>query len=366
MNIINARTPFSIVIDEVNQIETKIELFLWNYPNLIPSLPTYTFSSIVPSIYNRKAIYNISNEIKEFINPIAPNYVPDYGLDNYEMWCNVSVKRYKKLGGGSFTLLDTTDYIAVNGYNSEAQGINYLEVLDGEYILSEPLNLTNVPLSFYGIKLPFIDILIDQNAGYTYLVRYFNTDFDTTSQLTLNQISPNVQMFRIYLYDFGYPTDKKYKVTITRQSESSQPFIIYTKEINLLCETKYRPMQLSFIGKLGGWEHIYCLKANEQALESRNLDFNTNQSFDNFNPAKGQKQVFNKNGNRSIKINTGFIEEENNILVEQLFMSEKVLLDGLPVILKAKNEIFKTSLKDKNINYSFDFDYNYNIINDVV
>jgi hypothetical protein len=72
------------------------------------------------------------------------------------------------------------------------------------------------------------------------------------------------------------------------------------------------------------------------------------------------------NGKKSIKVNTGFVEETTNTLVEQLYLSETVTLDGLPVLLKGKATVLKQAIKEKNINYTFEFDYNFNLINDFI
>ena len=344
MNIIHARSPYSIVIDEPNQIETKVKLEIWN--NRTPVVG-YTFSSKVVSNTNRKAIYNINNEIREFLNPIIPNYTVDYSDENFGNWCRIQVTTYSKILNGEFIELNALEFIGVDGYNAYQDGANYLIQDVPYYVMAEPF-IFNMPIG--ATVMPYIDVLFD---GGTYFISYENSAFD------LQIANSGVQMRRIPL---TVGLDNNYYFTI--QDEVGDT--IYQRYINLICEAKYTPMLLSFIGKKGGWENIWCFKAKEDSLDSKNLDFNTNIGFQNFNPNLGIKQVFNKNGSRNIKVNTGFIEEENNALIEQLFMSERIVLDSLPVILKSKNLTFKNHLKDRNINYSFDFDYNFNIINDVV
>jgi hypothetical protein len=40
---INARSPYIITINEALQIETKIEIFLWNGTGSVPTAPLLTF-----------------------------------------------------------------------------------------------------------------------------------------------------------------------------------------------------------------------------------------------------------------------------------------------------------------------------------
>ena len=52
--------------------------------------------------------------------------------------------------------------------------------------------------------------------------------------------------------------------------------------------------------------------------------------------------------------------------IQDLLLSETILLNGLPVELKTQSANLKTSLNDKNINYELDFEYSYNLINNVI
>ena len=42
INLIFARSPYQVIIDEANQVKTKVELKLWNKGDTPPANPTYT------------------------------------------------------------------------------------------------------------------------------------------------------------------------------------------------------------------------------------------------------------------------------------------------------------------------------------
>lgn len=65
-------------------------------------------------------------------------------------------------------------------------------------------------------------------------------------------------------------------------------------------------------------------------------------------------------------MNTGWIEEIHNETIQELMLSETILLDNKPVTIKTKSNQLKTDLNDKNINYAIDFDYAYNLLNYVL
>jgi len=73
---------------------------------------------------------------------------------------------------------------------------------------------------------------------------------------------------------------------------------------------------------------------------------------------QGQKQRFNFQGKQKIKCNTGWVDENYSELIQDLLLSQVVLLDNKPAIVKSQSFDIKTNLKDKNINYEIEFEYN--------
>jgi hypothetical protein len=83
-----------------------------------------------------------------------------------------------------------------------------------------------------------------------------------------------------------------------------------------------------------------------------------------------QKVQYNKNGYKSITVNTGFVNESFNLLLEEMMLSEKMylIIDDVvePVNLNTSSVEFKTSVNDKTINYTLDFDFAYDQLNNIV
>lgn len=362
MKVIKARSPFSAVINVAGQIETKVELYLWNKPDTIPAVPNYTFSSKIVSVENPIGVYNLANEIQEFLTAIMPT---TNGTINQQesraMWCNVQVKTYYKTGV-DFVLNQTLNYVAVNAYRNYQDGLQNTNTVTAAvpYFLCNEVSIEqNLPIGTYdaNYKYPFIDLLVDKDLlSGNILV----TNGESIENYNLTT-GTGIDMYRIPVLTVGTALANSYTFRIYNDSTK-----IVQKKVNLICEVKYTPMLLSFIGKHGGWEHIYCFKAKEESIEVKDLEFKSNQNYFTFDSNIGQRQTYNLNGKKSIKVNTGFVEESTNILVEQLYLSETVTLDGLPVLLKGKSTVMKQAIKEKNINYTFEFDYNFNLINDFI
>jgi len=362
MKVIKARSPFSAIIDVAGQIETKVELYLWNKPDSIPATPNYTFSSKIVSVANPIGVYNLANEVQEFLTATMPT---TNGTINQQesrlMWCNVQVKTYYKTAT-TFVLDQTLNYVAVNAYRNYQDGLqntNTVTSNDAYYLCGEVSIEQNLPIGTYdaNYKYPFVDLLID-NSVLSGNITITNGLFGENYNLTTGT---GIEMYRIPILTVGTALTGTYIFRIANGGTK-----IVQKTINLICEVKYTPLLLSFIGKNGGWEHIYCFKAKEESIEVKDLEFKSNQNYFTFDANIGQRQTYNLNGKKSIKVNTGFVEETTNTLVEQLYLSETVTLDGLPVLLKGKATVMKQAIKEKNINYTFEFDYNFNLINDFI
>mgnify|MGYP000450275072 FL=1 len=83
-----------------------------------------------------------------------------------------------------------------------------------------------------------------------------------------------------------------------------------------------------------------------------------------------QKQKYNVNGSKSIIVNTGFVNESFSLLLEEIMLSESIVLiidDVFTQVTIQTNQVdLKKSVNDDLINYSLTFDFAYNELNNVV
>jgi 3-phosphoglycerate kinase len=74
----------------------------------------------------------------------------------------------------------------------------------------------------------------------------------------------------------------------------------------------------------------------------------------------------NINGKETVKLNTGWVEENVSEAIQQLMLSEVILLDNKPVKMKTKTIEKVKKINDKMINYSMEFEFANDIINNVM
>lgn len=355
-NRINARSPFIIEVNETGQTSSKVEVFLWNGTGSAPSTPTYTLSKPIPSATNLQTTYNISPYIREYIlhESQTPIYLHNvsYPTPTNE-WVNVRVKRYKNTA----TLLSTTDYIAFDGFVYYSEGYN----LSGANVLLDEGTYTYHYDSTVDYSLTANAQLRAGNltiaTGTSWTVKYTNlvSGASYTASFADDRVFNTYRVYYLYLAQGN-------KVEVFEGATLLKTF--YFKPVT---ECKYTPVRVDFINKQGAWQRQLFYKASFNNLEIENQEFNLMQSdLVNYDVLEGQRKVFNANGKEFIRVNTGFVNDEFSEILQQMLLSERILVDNKPARVKTKTLDKQKELNTKLINYTMEFDFNYNSINNVV
>mgnify|MGYP003629559031 FL=1 len=139
-----------------------------------------------------------------------------------------------------------------------------------------------------------------------------------------------------------------------------------------VCEPKYIPYKVTFINRYGVFQDLYTFKKTTERFNVTDEKFKRNiinSSTVTYGVNQAQQTRYNINATSSITLNTGFIKEDMNETIEELFLSENLWIrynnKTLPIIPKTKNLKFKTVLNDKLIDYTIDFEFAFNKINNV-
>jgi len=342
-----ARSPYLIRINESGQNGSKIELFLANAS--FTGTPQYTLSKLIPASNDVETLYDISPYIREYIRFATPSE-PTTSLTNPTTErVNVRVKRYK-LVGSTYTLLDTTDYKAFDGYTYYEESYNYDA---GDYGLEGG--------TYY----------YWEGDGYAGQIRAI-TGASFTAKYTSFHPSPTVTSVAISsgTYDIARVLNANLsvgnKVEILDSALAVQKtYYFYPQE-----ECKYTPVRIDFINRYGAWQTEYFFKASNDTFSVENTEYNLLQTNSyNYSSYEGQRKVFNANGKKSIKVNTGWVDETWNETLKQIMLSERILILGynfFPVKINSKStELFK-HINTKQINYSLEFEFAFDVINSVI
>ena len=153
----------------------------------------------------------------------------------------------------------------------------------------------------------------------------------------------------------------------------------WTANFKAQCEPKYTPVAVDFINRYGSWARIFFLKAKTRNINVKAETYKVNPStLPAYPSSDGQVKQFNKNGTESIKLNTGWVNDLYGEYIQELLLSEKVMLydpeqlDGLftavytPVNVQTKSLLKQRGINKGVINYELTFDFAYDLIQTVV
>ena len=336
--MIRARSPYIIDINQSGQTTTKLELSLSLTPTF--SGVQYTLEKAIPSSNQPACYYDISPYIREYFQ--HNNYLDIIALTSTSLNDDKVYVRYKRYADG--TLIDTTDQIATDGYSEFADSLNYN---GGDYLLDQK-NYYYHKGSNPGFIMAYLDsthkIKWTDSTGATYTSSSTGTKFHYIPKA----------------YDLSFNTDF-WIVKIT----TSANVVLATWTFYPIEECLYTPVKVDFINKYGAFQREFFFKASMDNIEVTNKDYNLMQPY-NYSLTGGQRTTYNQNGLQTIKVNSGWVEEDFKDNLKQLMLSEKVLVDGKPAILKTKSIELNKSINTKQINYSLEFEFAYDLINSIV
>ena len=346
---INARNPYVVTINEASQIETKLQIFLWNGTGSMPASPAYTLSKKIPSSNNPATYYDVSPYIREYINHnTLQSITTTITATPSTQWCNVGLKLFKKVSTSFVQVGSTQTHFGVDGYGYFEDGYN--PDLDN-FLLTQGTYTYNYDLSGeYGWLTLY--------TGSGNSVKYTNLSTGATQTVSLTN---NVWRDVPRLYSSYAAVGNKLEII------DGSSTVLFTATFVPKTECKYTPVQVDFVNKFGAWQREWFFKASNDSLTVENTEYNLMQAtYPNYSQYEGQRAIFNANGKKSIRVNTDWVSESYKEVIRQLMLSEKILIGEKPAKLNTKNtELFK-SINTKLINYQLEFDFAYDVINSVV
>lgn len=254
-----------------------------------------------------------------------------------------------------------------------------LDESDQVYTYGSPISNTYLATGGYGYYEDSINPELSRS-----LLQTANTIYlpeDTTGKLPIfaeGVGKVTIDSVDTEITDNGNTNQKIQYITIPANSSTIQVYdtddttLLRTVTVENVCEPKFTPYKVTFVNKYGAYQDLWFFKKSVESFEvtderfKRNTIENATVTYPKYG---GQEERYNTNARKSISLNTGFINEDSNGTIEELFLSESVWIkkgaDTLPIIPKSKSLTLKTSVNDKLANYTIDFEFAFNKINNV-
>lgn len=134
----------------------------------------------------------------------------------------------------------------------------------------------------------------------------------------------------------------------------------------IICEPKYNVIDCLFINKWGFWDCFSFLKKSATSLSVTSSTYRKNiavvsasaYTYDDTDNSTQRHQV---QGRKLITVNTGYVDESFSLLLQEMMMSERIVLviddEFTPVNIKTESVELKKHVNDKLINYTVEFEY---------
>ena len=237
------------------------------------------------------------------------------------------------------------------------------------------------------IGLATIRILLDDGTKYDYAVPESVIYTGDEAEDRIKLMPSGVANLKNWLVTQGSSIDLVnsdwYKIQLLDTFEN----VIDERQFYPTCEVKYTPIQLAYISKYGTWNYATFFKRSVETIDVTNdmyrrITGNVQNGAYTYGLHNPMYKKYNTNGKRRLTINSGFVAEEFKEVMEQILLSEYVLVvadssvvkDGITYTYTANNNAVaanvstnsltkKTKVNDKLIEYTLDLEYAFDELN---
>lgn len=372
----------------------KLEVYAWTGDKDVrPSDPIYTINrtSGFVDVYPTADIAPLlENEFVNRTSNLAVETISNMSADSL-MWVEVDYD-IEYLSGG-FVVNDTgttTRFLVSYGYSNFLEQSN--KDLGATFLVQGDSRYLSV-LDTYVLPVFLGDVGSDFQTNHR-KVKFTGSDGTTETYIISDYVNrtSDVAKDRVVLIPAGVPNLNEfleleggaltqpdlldwYDIEILDNTNVSQDSIrIYNQ-----CEAKYDPIQLQFVNKWGMWDTLTFFKRSDTDLRSsketyRSVVGSASSSGYTWDKDSRGMRSYNHEVNKSMTLNTGFVDESLSDLIEQLMMSEYVIMtinrttykilqayvieqDFRAVNLVTDSLRLQKHINDKTINYTIEVEF---------
>ena len=340
-----ARSPYLITIAELGQQGSKVELF-FSGTTTFSNVPNYSLTKLALTPTNVTNIYDISEYCREYLFFNINNDIATLTQAPIYQYFNLKIKTYK-LVNNVYTLLTDTNNLIFDGYGYFENNANFdlgnFHLDAGNYYYDSTKYAGKIKVVGTGLRLKYYNIVTN--------------NLSLTTAATTQSVSEFPRLVSA-LQSIGAKVE-----IINSASQVQKTYYFYVND-----DCKYESVVIDFVNKYGAWQREFFFKASNDTFSVENTEYNLMASITSnaYNLLEGQRKVFNANGKQSIKVNTGWVDEDWNNTLKQIMLSERILINSKPAKINTKStELFK-HINTKQINYSLEFEFAYDTINSII
>ncbi len=380
---INVRSPFYKKTEDSSLASATMQLYI--YTGVLttdkPASPQYTITkNAIDS--NTYVVFEISELVRDYLDI---EFNGEY--DSQTVWVESDITQYPLAdGGGTAIDTDNNNYIAFDGYGYFHEGKN--PQLSRGLLMS---NNTIFRLNYDNVRIP---VFTEDTNSVTFLYKGEEKRTQTVSSstntngqidyITVSGLDDNDTYRERVINDNGTLEDSICLDQFLRSFDVGEvdTIIIDTDsgsedvKINTINEFKFDLYKVTFVNKCGALQDLWFFKKSVETTNVTSEQFKASifdQSTLSYKTYKHQQQAFLAQGKDRIVMNTGYVNDDYNAVLEELLLSEQVWYTKIteteeqviPVIPQTKSITYKTSVNDKLANYTVEFEHAFDKINNI-
>lgn len=318
-----------------------LELFVWRgLKSAVPAEPQYT-----KTIYN---VQNLTDSLDVEIGRLIQDFIPDEVVKSTStsildgkntVWVKHQVKYL--YNQDETTELSVIDF-ATNGYAYGYEGKNFSPdkrlLTDSEESDAEQQSFIQIPVLLSEVGTTKVRVV----AG--------------ASTLFSDALLPTTDSDKIISVINIKAKDADEKELIVVNVNGTEEHCIFLRD-----ESKHNHVDVQYLNRYGHLRTLTFFKERTDSFESSGETYERRYG----QPIDGVHQFvdFNKNGQSTFSLSTGYLEESVNTEIKEFLLSEFLWISGTPVNLVTTKQSFQTRLNSKVVSYTMEFKYSYKEIN---
>jgi len=382
--LVGARSPIYLTANysslASSLTDITLEIYVWSDGRSSrPSNPDYTLFRDV--FAGTDVSFDIAPMVREEIGAVydtsQSRAAPVGERDTNIVWVQVDYDiNYLNKADPPVTtnVTGSTDiFPASNGYHIFSEGTNfefpsaYLNNTSTVYVKDEGFEM--MPLFMGKYNAETIDEVVYRVGGtdiYTFDLQSYHANLQPENRIL--RIPIGEKSLNNWLTNDGYTgassnrpiNQTEWEMKLLDDAGNPVETIKMIKE----CEPKYTINTIQYINRYGTWDFIHFYKASQDNFSVTSERFRksigtSSSSGFTYDTTDNIYQQFNTNGRVTTTLNTGWVTEDYREAIKDLMMSEKILLNGLPVNVVTNSVTLQKSINDRTINYTIEVEEAY-------
>ncbi len=407
---INVRSPFYIKVEpSANTITTvRMELYVYTGAKLTPPTSSelrYTVDK-TPLGSNNYVVFEISELIRDYLdiefdgdytshavwvrpdftitttggteNPTEVDYI---ALDGYTYFEDGVQSADSSLGTVGALMSNKTIFrlddsnVSIPVYTGDTNSVAFY--YQGVLKRTQTIPSTGVDVNNTNGQIEYISVAGQNESdtpinASTYEERVLEDGGTIENSVCLQNFLSTIDVGLVDEVWVNYDTGTVFTGTSNTSTEDTKTDIIKIKTADC---SRYTPIKVTFVNKYGALQDLWFRLKSTETTDVRGESYKRsifNEGTLSYKTYQHQKQSFQVNANDRITMNTGYLNDDHNAVMEELMLSEQVWMTKLtdeelvlPIMPRTKSITYKTSLNDRLANYTVEFDMAFDKINNI-